>query len=123
MLTGLNVISSTCISKLIGRKITSFLRCHFLNTPLFSLRLKTCHFYLVYTYEEALGRKSYENVIVEGERSIKVAEKDPSATVVANVRSTSATVVGSINATEFWQRRTQPHSFLLLLSRKMDLAK
>ena len=42
MLIGLNVISGSCISKLIGQKFTSFLRCHFLPLPLFSLRLKTC---------------------------------------------------------------------------------
>ena len=43
----------------------------------------------------------------EGERSIKATETDPSATIVASVHSTGATVVvvvGSINATEFWQR-------------------
>ena len=64
--------------------------------------------------------KSNENIVVE-ERSIKAAEQDPSATIVANVCSTGATVVGSVNDNEFWQRRTQPPSFLLLLSRKMDL--
>ena len=47
-------------------------------------------------------------------RALKAVEKDPSATVVANVRLTGATVVGSVNATEFWQRRTRPPSFLLL---------
>ena len=73
--------------------------------------------------EEALGSKiSDENITVDGERNIKAAEKDPSATVVASVRSTGATVVGSVNATEFWQMRTRSPSFLLLLSRKMDLA-
>ena len=50
----------------------------------------------------------------------KAAQKDPSATVVAS--STGAAVEGSVNATEFWQRRIRPPSFLLLLSRKMDLA-
>ena len=45
--------------------------------------------------------KSDENTIAEGERSIKAAEKDPSATIVASVRSTGAIVVGSVNATEF----------------------
>ena len=54
---------------------------------------------------------------------IKTAEKDSSATIVASVRSAGVTVVGSINMTEFWQRQTQPPSFLLLLSCKMDLAK
>ena len=65
--------------------------------------------------------KSNENIVVE-ERSIKAAEQDPSATIVANVCSTGATVVGSVNDNEFWQRRTQPPSFLLLLSHKMDVA-
>ena len=69
-----------------------------------------------------LAAKSDENIIVEGQRSIKAAQKDPSTTVVASIRLTGATVVGSTNLTEFWQRRTQPPSFLLLLSRKMDLA-
>ena len=69
-----------------------------------------------------LTAKSDENIIVERERSIKAAEKDPSATVVTSVRSTDATVVGSVNATEFWQRRIRPPSFLLLFSRKTDLA-
>ena len=54
-------------------------------------------------------------------RALKAVEKDPSATVVANVRLTGATVVGSVNATEFWQRRTRPPSFLLLLSRTVNL--
>ena len=66
--------------------------------------------------------KSDENITVEGERSIKAAEKDPNAAVVAGVRSTGATVVGSVNATEFWQRRTRSPSFLLLFCRKMELA-
>ena len=65
--------------------------------------------------------KSDEN-IVEGKRSIKAAEKEPSATIVASVRSTGETVVGSVNATEFWQMQIWSPSFLLLLSRKMDLA-
>ena len=69
-----------------------------------------------------LAAKSDENIVVEGERSIKAAKKDPSATLVTSICSTGATVVGSINATEFWQRRTRPPSFLLLLSHKMDLA-
>ena len=104
MLIGLNVISSSCISKLIGCKFTSFLSCHFLSMPLFSLWLKACCFYLAYMCEEAL------------------VSKDPSATIVASVHSTAATVVGSLNATEFRQSGTQPQSFLLLLSHKMDLA-
>ena len=45
--------------------------------------------------------KSDENIITEGERSIKAAEKDPSTTVVAGIHLTGATVVGSVNATEF----------------------
>ena len=61
--------------------------------------------------------KSDENIIVEGERGIKAAQKDASATVAAS--STGA----AVDATEFWQRRIRPPSFLLLLSRrKMPLA-
>ena len=92
MLIGLNVISGSCIPKLIGRKFTSFVSCHFLSTPLFSLQLKTCYFYLAYSYtcEEALGSKVWwKNTTVEGERSIKAAEKDPSTTVVASVENMS----------------------------------
>ena len=66
---------------------------------------------------------SDENIIIEGERSMKAAEKDPSATVAAIVHLTGTTVVDSINATEFWQRRIRPPSFLLLLSRQMDPVK
>ena len=58
--------------------------------------------------------KSDENIFVKGERSIKAAQKDPSATVVTSIHSTDATVVGSVNVTEFWQWRTWPPSFLLL---------
>ena len=98
MLTGLKVISSSCISKPTGQKFTSFLR-------LFSLQLKICHFQLVYTCEEALGSEIWWG----RERSIKAAEIDPSATIVASVHFIGATVVvvvlvGSITATEFWQR-------------------
>ena len=67
-----------------------------------------------------MAEKSDENIIVERERSINTAEKDPSTTAVAH--SVIATVVGSVNATEFWKRRTRPPSFLLLLSGKMYLA-
>ena len=51
----------------------------------------------------------------------KAAEKDTSTSVVTSIHSTGATVVGSINVTEFWQRRTWPPSYLLLLSHRMDL--
>ena len=57
MLIGLNVISGSCIAELFGQTFTSFLSCYFLSMPLFSLQLKTCHFYLAYTCEEALGSK------------------------------------------------------------------
>ena len=76
--------------------------------------MKTCRFYLVKRVKKRSAAKSDENIIVEGERSIKAAQKDPSTTVVASVRSTGATVVGSVNVTEFWQWRTRPPSFLLL---------
>ena len=52
---------------------------------------------------------------------LKQLKKITSATVLASVHSTGAPAVGSINVTEFWQRRIHPPSFLLLLSRKMDL--
>ena len=91
-----------------------------------------CHFWQLYfkadftwlTHaKKRLAAKSDENIVQgEKERSIKAAEKDPSTTVVISIRLTGATVVGSVNATEFWQRRTWPPSFLLLLSCKMDLA-
>ena len=84
---------------------------HFLATlslpfyALFSFQLKTCRFYL--GGKKRLAVKSDENIIVEGESSIKAAEKDPSATVVTSVHLTGANVVGSVNATErFWQRRS-----------------
>ena len=51
--------------------------------------------------EKVLGAKSDEN-IAEGERSIKAAEKDPSAIVVTGVHSTGATLVLSVNATQFF---------------------
>ena len=58
MLIGLNVISGSCILKLIGQKFTSFLCYHFFLRHMFSLWLKTCHFYLAYTCEEALSSKA-----------------------------------------------------------------
>ena len=69
-------------------------------------------------------QQSNENIITEGQSGTKAAEKDPSATVLTSIHLTGATVLllGSINATEFWQRLTQPPSFLLLLNCKMDLA-
>ena len=56
--------------------------------------------------KKCLALKSDENTITEGETSIKAAEKDPNATVVAGIHLISVTVVDSINATEFWQWRT-----------------
>ena len=89
MLIGLNVISCSCISKLIGWKLTSF---GFTSAENMSLL-------------PGSAAKSDENIIVEGE-SMKVAEKDPRAAVVASIHLTGATVVGGVNVTEFWQRRT-----------------
>ena len=66
--------------------------------------------------------QSNENIITEGQSGTKAAKKDPSATALTSIHLTGATVLGSINATEFWQRLTQFPSFLLLLSCKMDLA-
>ena len=54
--------------------------------------------------KKCLAAKFDESIIVERERTIKPAEKDPSKTVVASVHSTGVTVIGSVNATEFWQR-------------------
>ena len=53
--------------------------------------------------KKRLAAKCDENIISEGERSIK-AETDPSTTVVTSVCLTGATVVGSVNAAGFWQR-------------------
>ena len=55
MLIGLNVISSSCVSKLSGQKFTSFLCCHFLSMPLFSLQLKTSR--QAFMCKEVLGCK------------------------------------------------------------------
>ena len=96
MLIGLNVISGSCISKLIGQK--------FISMPLFSLWLKTCCFTCFTHVKKRSAAKTDKNIITEGERSIKAAEKDSSATVVASICSTGATVVGSVNVTELWQR-------------------
>ena len=78
---------------------------------------KPCCFYLAYT----LAAKSDGTIIVEGERSIKAAQKDLSATIVTSVSLSGAAVLGSVNVTEVWQRWTRSPSFLLLLSHKMDL--
>ena len=94
----------------------------FLSKPLFSLQLKICRFYLAYTCKDAFGSKVWWKYYHCGRGKYKAAEKDPSATTVAIVHSTGATAVGRVNATEFWQRQTQPPSVLLLLSYKMDLA-
>ena len=93
-----------------------------LSTSLFSLRLKKCRFYLAGLHVRRSARQqSLMKILPLREREVlKQLKKDPNATVVASVRSTGATVVGSVNATEFWQRRTRSPSFLLLL--KMDLA-
>ena len=90
--------------------------------PLFSLQLKTCCFYLAYTCKDALRSKVWWKYYHWGREKQKAAEKDPSTTIVAIVCSTGATAAGRVNATEFWQRQTQPPSVLLLLSYKMDLA-
>ena len=115
MLIGLNVISGSCILKLTGWKFTSFLYLYFYFSR------KRVAFTWFTCVKKRSAAKSDEN-IVKGERSIKAAEKESSTTIVASVHSTGATPVGSVNVTEFWQRRTQPPSFLLLLSHKMDLA-
>jgi len=115
MLIGLNVNSGSCILKLTGWKFTFFLHLYFhFSRKYVAFAWFTC-------VKKHSAAKSDEN-IVKGERSIKAAKKDYSTTVVASVHSTGATPVGSVNVTEFWQRQTQPPSFLLLLSHKIDLA-
>ena len=122
MLNGLNIISGSCISKLTGQKLTSFLHCYFFLSLCFHFSWLS-HLLLPGLHvQRSTRQRSLIKNIVEGERSIKAAQKDPSATIVASICLTNATVVGSINATEFWQRQTRPPSFLLLLSCKMDLA-
>ena len=100
MLIGLNVVSSSCISKQIGRKFTSFLRWHFLSTPWFLHQLKTCRVYLVYMSTEVLGSKVWWKYYCWGrQKLLKHAEKDSSATIVASIRLAGVTIVGSINMT------------------------
>ena len=82
MLTGLKVISSSCISKPTGQKFTSFLRLRFHSS------WKHVTFNWFTHAKKHLAMKSDE-----GERSIKATETDPSATIVASVHSTGATVV------------------------------
>ena len=89
MLIGLNVISGSCISKMIGWKftfqaVTSFVRL------CFHFGRKHVAFTWLTRAKKCSAAKSDENIITEGERSIKAAETDPSATVVASVRSTGA---------------------------------
>ena len=95
-----------------------------LSTSLFSLRLKACRFYLagLHVRRSALQQSLMKILPLRERKVLKQLKKDPSATVVASVRSIDATVVGSVNATEFWQRRKRSSSFLLLLNRKMELA-
>ena len=79
--------------------------------PMFSLQLAfTFAFTWLTCAKKHLAAKSDKN-IVKGERSIKAAQKDPSTTIAASICLTSATVVGSVNATESWQRQTWPPSF------------
>ena len=105
---------------------------HFLSTlslPFYTFVLTSaerCCFYCTCA-KKCSAAKSDENIIAEEKRSTKAAEKDTSATILvllllASVFLTGVTVVGSINATEFWQRQIWPPSFLRLLCRKMDLA-
>jgi len=82
--------------------------------PSFLLWLKTC--------QTSTPHQSLTKILSLRERSIKAAEKDRSTTVVTSICLTGAAVVGSVNATEFWQRQRWPPSFLLLLICKTDLA-
>ena len=115
MLIGLNVISGSCISKLIGLKFASFISCHFLSKPLLSLLLGL----QLHMQRSAWQQNLMKMLLLREREVIKAAEKDPSTTIVTSVHSTGAAVVGSIN---FGKGRTWPPSFLLLLSHKMDLA-
>ena len=100
---------------------------HFLSTlslPFYTFvftSAERCCFYCTCA-KKCSAAKSDENIIAEEKRSTKAAEKDTSATILASVFLTGVTVVGSVNATEFWQRQIWPPSFLRLLCRKMDLA-
>ena len=100
MLIGFNVISGSCISKLIGLKFASFISCHFLSKPPLSLLLG-----LQLHVQRSASQQNLMKILLLREREvIKAAEKDLSTTIVTSVHSTGATVVGSVNATEFWQR-------------------
>ena len=115
MLVGLNVSSGSCISELIGEKFTSFLHL------CFHLSWKHVDFNWLTHTKKLSAAKSDKNIIQE-ERSIKAAEKDPSVTIVASACLTGPTVVGCVNVTEFWQMQIWSPSFLLLLNCKMYLA-
>ena len=94
MLVGLNVSSGSCISELIGEKFTSFLHL------CFHLSWKHVDFNWLTHTKKLSAAKSDKNIIQE-ERSIKAAEKDPSVTIVASACLTGPTVVGCVNVTEF----------------------
>ena len=67
---------------------------------------KKNRFYLAGLHVRRSARQqSLMKILPLREREVlKQLKKDPSATVVASVRSTGAIVVGSVNASEFWQR-------------------
>ena len=105
MLVGLNVFSGSCIPKADWSEIYFLSK---LSLPFYAFVFTSAVNMLLlpglYTCAKKRSvAKSDENIIVEGERSIKAVEKDHSTTIVASVRSTGAIVVGSINVTEFWQ--------------------
>ena len=105
MLIGLNVFSGSCIPKADWSEIYFLSK---LSLPFYAFVFTSAENMLLlpglYTCAKKRSvAKSDENIIVEGERSIKAVEKDHSTTIVASLRSTGATVVGSINVTEFWQ--------------------
>ena len=113
MLIGLNVVSGSCISKLIGGKFSSFLIlcCHFFSMPLFLLQLKTCCFLPgLYVRWSAQQHSLMKILLLRKREVLQQLKKITRATVLASIHSTGVTVVGSVNVTEFWQRGTQSPS-------------
>ena len=111
MLIGLNVISGNCISKLIGRISLPFYIVISFLCLCFYFSWKHVTFTWLTPAKKCSAAKCDENIIVEGERSINAAEKNPGATIVTSIHSACAAVVGSVNATKFGQRWTRHPSF------------
>ena len=102
MLNGLNVISSSCIPKRTGWEFTSFLSCHFLSTPLFSLRLKICPLLPGLHMQRSAQQQCLMKILSMREREVlKQLKKDPSATIVASIHLSGAIAVGSVMRLNF----------------------